>query len=290
MMSDFITINTITVPELFGPLRGANGNARITGPCGDTMEFWIRVENDIITAAHYTTDGCYYSNKCGTTTAIMATEVPLSVAGQFTQSDILAVAGDIEQASEHCALLAANTLKAAIADYRRQQYRATRSGDKAEAPARSVLNPKPPLLVSCRGTEGRDNALVVVYGGNCSFDPPSVMVGIVPSRYSYHIVKETGCFVVNITPTEMKDAYDYLGSHSGRDEDKLKKLGVRTRDGIKVNAPVLIDCPINIECTVTGSVLTGSHEMFIGKIEYVHADREILDEKGAIDWSMVRFL
>ena len=171
MMSDFITINTITVPELFGPLRGANGNARITGPCGDTMEFWIRVENDIITAVHYTTDGCYYSNKCGTTTAIMATEVPLSVAGQFTQSDILAVAGDIEQASEHCALLAANTLKAAIADYRRQQYRATRSGDKAEAPARSVLNPKPPLLVSCRGTDGRDNALVVVYGGNCSFDP-----------------------------------------------------------------------------------------------------------------------
>ena len=159
-MSDFITINTITVPELFGPLRGANGNARITGPCGDTMEFWIRVENDIITAVHYTTDGCYYSNKCGTTAAIMATEVPLSVAGQFTQSDILAVAGDIEQASEHCALLAANTLKAAIADYRRQQYRATRSGDKAEAPARSVLNPKPPLLVSCRGTDGRDNASV----------------------------------------------------------------------------------------------------------------------------------
>ena len=75
------------------------------------MEFWIRVENDIITAVHYTTDGCYYSNKCGTTTAIMATEVPLSVAGQFTQSDILAVAGDIEQASEHCALLAANTSK-----------------------------------------------------------------------------------------------------------------------------------------------------------------------------------
>lgn len=289
-MSDFITINTITVPEIFGPLRGANGNARITGPCGDTMEFWIRVENDIITAVHYTTDGCYYSNKCGATGAIMATEAPVSVVEQFTQKDILAVARDIEKDSEHCALLAANTLKAAIADYRRQQYRASRSGDKAEAQARSVLNPKPPLLVSCRGTDGRDNALVVVYGGNCSFDPPSVMVGIVPSRYSYHIVKETGCFVVNITPPEMKDAYDYLGSHSGRDEDKLKKIGVRTRDGVKVNAPVLIDCPINIECTVTGSVMTGSHEMFIGKIEYVHADREILDEKGAIDWSMVRFL
>ncbi len=289
-MSNFITINTITVPEVFGPLRGANGNARITGPCGDTMEFWIRVEADTITAAHYTTDGCYYSNKCGTTAVIMATEAPISVAEQFTQADILAVAGDIEPASEHCALLASNTLKAAIADYRRQHYRETRSGDKTEAPARSVLNPKPPLLVSCRGTDGRDNALVVVYGGNCSFEPPSVMVGIVPSRYSYHIVKETGCFVVNITPPEMKDAYDYLGSHSGRDEDKLKKLGVRTRDGIKVNAPVLIDCPINIECTVTGSVMTGSHEMFIGKIEYVHADREIVDEKGAIDWSMVRFL
>ncbi len=289
-MSDFITINTITVPEIFGPLRGANGNARITGPCGDTMEFWIRVENDTVTAAHYTTDGCYFSNKCGATAAIISTEAPVSVAEQFTQQDILAVAGDIEKASEHCALLAANTLKAAIADYRRQRYRATRSADKTEAGARSVLNPKPPLLVSCRGTDGRDNALVVVYGGNCSFDPPSVMIGIVPSRYSYHIIKETGCFVVNITPPEMKEAYDYLGSHSGRDEDKLKKLGVRTRDGVKVYAPVLIDCPVNIECTVTGSVMTGSHEMFIGKIEYVHADREIVDEKGGIDWSMVRFL
>ena len=32
------------LPANFGPLKGANGNARITGPCGDTMEFWVRVE------------------------------------------------------------------------------------------------------------------------------------------------------------------------------------------------------------------------------------------------------
>lgn len=289
-MSDFLTIGTITVPEVFGPLRGAQGNARITGPCGDTLEFWIQVKNGVIEAAHYTTDGCYFSNKCGATTALMCDHTEISVAEQFTATDILAVAQDIEKESEHCAELATKTLRAAIADYRRRQYLESRTGEKAEAQSRSVLNPKPPLIVSCRGADGRDNALVVVYGGNCSFDPPSVMVGIVPSRYSYGLIKETGCFVVNITPPEMKDAYDYLGSHSGRDEDKLKKIGVRTANGLKVNAPILIDCPVNIECTVVDSIVTGSHEMFVGKIEYVHADREVVNEKGAIDWSMISLL
>lgn len=289
-MSQFISINQISVPEVFGPLRGANGNARITGPCGDTMEFWITVEDGTITAAHYTTDGCYFSNKCGVTAAIMATDAPVTVAEQFTREDILAVAGDIDAESEHCALLAVNTLRAAIRDWRRHEYLMTRSGGKKSAQSRSVLNPKPPLLVSCRGTDGRDNALVVAYGGNCSYDPPMVMVGIVPSRYSYQLVKDSGCFVVNLTPPEMKEAYDYLGSKSGRDEDKLAKLGIRTQDALKVNAPILVDCPVNIECTVVDSIMTGSHEMFIGKIEYVHADSELVNEEGAIDWSMVRYL
>jgi flavin reductase (DIM6/NTAB) family NADH-FMN oxidoreductase RutF len=85
------------------------------------------------------------------------------------------------------------------------------------------------------------------------------VVGIVPSRYSYGIVKETGVFVENLVSASMRDAFQYLGSHSGRDEDKLAKLGLRLGEGIKVKAPILLDCPVSIECAVTGSVLTGSH-------------------------------
>lgn len=162
--------------------------------------------------------------------------------------------------------------------------------EKAPAAFRSVLNPKTPILVSCRSKEGRNNALVVVYACNCSYDPPMVMVGIVPSRYSYGIVKETGVFVANLVPARMRKAFDYLGSHSGRDEDKLAALGLRIGEGIKVNAPILLDCPVSVECRVVDSIRTGSHEMFIGQIEYVHADANLVDAAGKIDWGSIDFL
>lgn len=162
--------------------------------------------------------------------------------------------------------------------------------EKKEAKAKSCLQPAPKVLVSCRGLDGENNALAVGYCGNCSYDPPMVMVGIVPSRYSYKLIKESGCFVVNLVDKSYKDTFDYLGSHSKRDGDKLAAMNVKLQDGKKVNAPILPDCPVNIECTVVDSIVTGSHEMFIGKIECVHANAEITDAEGNIDFSQINFL
>lgn len=67
-------------------------------------------------------------------------------------------------------------------------------------------------------------------------------------------------------------------------------MNVRLQDGKKVNAPILPDCPVNIECTVVDSIVTGSHEMFIGKVEYVHADTELMDSEGNIDFSKIDFI
>jgi len=153
---------------------------------------------------------------------------------------------------------------------------------KIEAKKRSCMKPLPSIIVSCRDKDGRDNALVVGYTCNCSYAPSMIMVGIVPTRYSYHIIKETGCFVVNIATKKNKELYDYLGSVSGRDEDKFKKLEVKTQDGEFVNAPLLLDCPVNIECKVVNSIVTGSHEMFIATVEKVHADQEYVDSSGNI--------
>ena len=162
--------------------------------------------------------------------------------------------------------------------------------DKKTAAFRSVLNPRTPILVSSRNSEGKNNALAVVYCCNCSYDPPMVMVGIVPSRHSYSIIKNAGVFVVNLVSSSMKEAFYYLGSHSGRDEDKLANLGIPLGEGVKVNAPILLDSPVSIECTVVDSLRTGSHEMFVGKVEYVHADANLVDADGKIDWSAVEFL
>jgi len=162
--------------------------------------------------------------------------------------------------------------------------------EKAQANFKSCLQPVSKVLVSCRGTDGTNNALAVAYCCNCSYNPPMVMVGIVPSRHSYPMVKNSGCFVVNLVGTEQQAMFDYLGSHSGRDEDKLTKLGITLAEGEKIKAPLLADCPVNIECTVVDSIVTGSHEMFVGKVEAVHADKSLVQEDGAIDFARLDLL
>lgn len=161
---------------------------------------------------------------------------------------------------------------------------------KKSANFKSCLQPVPKVLVSCRGKNGQDNALAVAYCCNCSYDPPMVMVGIVPSRYSYPLIKDSGCFVVNLPAKDNKELFDYLGSKSGRDENKLENMNAKVREAIKINAPLLDDCPINIECRIIDSIVTGSHEMFVGKVEYVHAKDDLVNENGDIDFQMIDFL
>lgn len=162
--------------------------------------------------------------------------------------------------------------------------------EKVSAQIRSALQPSPKVLVSCCGNDGESDVLAVAYCGNCSYDPPMVMVGIVPSRYSYHLIKESGCFTVNLVDKKYKQIFDYLGSHSKRDGDKITACGAKLLPERNVKAPYLADCPVQIECTVAGSIVTGSHEMFIGKIEAVFADGELVDGEGKIDFSRIDFL
>lgn len=166
----------------------------------------------------------------------------------------------------------------------------SRGDEKAEGNKRSCLQPAPKVLVSCRGQNGENNALAVAYCCNCSYDPPMVMVGIVPSRYSYHMIQETGCFVVNLVENSYKPIFDYLGSHSRKDSDKLTDMNVRLSEGRVVKAPILVDCPVNIECSVVGSIMTGSHEMFIGKVEIVHVRDGCTDAAGNIDFGKMDLL
>jgi len=105
------------LPANFGPLRGANGTARITGPCGDTMEFWLLVLEGKVARATFTTDGCGHSILCGSAAARLAEGASLKKAAGIAQQDVLDAAGNVPDESRHCALLAANTLTAAIANY-----------------------------------------------------------------------------------------------------------------------------------------------------------------------------
>lgn len=146
------------------------------------------------------------------------------------------------------------------------------------------IKPMPNTIVSCR-KDGHDNALAVGVASVASIDPVMVMLGIIPSRFSYDMVKDTGKFVVNIPTKEFSEKYMYLGTVSGRDEDKL--ASINTTDADIIDAPILTDCPVNIECSVVDSIQPGSHELFIGKVEKVHCDEEYLTEDNDVKWDEI---
>jgi len=145
--------------------------------------------------------------------------------------------------------------------------------------------PSRPVVVTVRDNEGRDNALVVGYGGNCSYDPVRVMIGIVPSRFSYHMIKENGSFVIHLLDKSQTKLFECAGKKSGRDGDKLKANGIVLKDAHKVNASYIPACPIAIECKVVDSIMTGSHEMFIADVLEIHCNKTKLLPNGSIDFS-----
>ena len=125
-------------PRNYGPLDQWDGHGRITGPCGDTMEFWIEVSDRRISQVTFITDGCGPSRAAGSMATELATGKLVKEAFQIEQKDVLRALGGLPKDFEHCSLLATNTLKAAIRDCQEQRQSTQQCGEcsKAECPSK----------------------------------------------------------------------------------------------------------------------------------------------------------
>ena len=119
-----------------------------------------------------------------------------------------------------------------------------------------------------------------------SFDPPSVMVGIIPKRYTYELIAKEGEFGINIPRADQIELVRVCGSVSGREvEDKYHKAGVTPFEGEAIKSCLIKECPVNIECKVVHQVgFKGSHQWFIGEIEAVHVDEDYEREQALMFW------
>jgi len=106
-----------THPQNYGTLEKPDGYAKIKGPCGDTMEIFLRIRNDKIDDIAYTTDGCMTSHSAGTAATVMARGKAVRDCLKINQSSILEHLGGMPEDSEHCALLAAKTFHKALRNY-----------------------------------------------------------------------------------------------------------------------------------------------------------------------------
>ncbi len=110
------------------------------------------------------------------------------------------------------------------------------------------------LLLAAGEPDKPTNAMTIGWGSlGVTWGKPTWTVLVRPSRFTYQLIEESGDFTVNVPGPDLTDAVAYLGSYSGRDEDKLAKLKLTVAAGQKVCSGVIAECPINYECKVIGS-------------------------------------
>lgn len=146
--------------------------------------------------------------------------------------------------------------------------------------AGNMLYPLPAVMVSVADKEGNHNIITIAWAGTICTNPPMISISVRPERYSYHMIEETGDFVVNLTTEELAYATDYCGVKSGREVDKFKELHLTAEKADHVQAPLIKECPVNIECKVVKKEELGSHHMFLAEVKAVHVDEAFMDEKN----------
>ena len=159
---------------------------------------------------------------------------------------------------------------------------------KLSLPAQTILLPSPVLIIGTYGSDGRPNIMNAAWGGISSSKPPCISVSLREATLSYHNIKETLAFTVNIPSEKYLKEADYVGMVSGRTYEKFKETGLTPEQSKLVNAPIVKEFPYALECNLVRQVDLGSHTMFIGEIVGMVADTEVLNPHELPDIEKVR--
>ena len=152
----------------------------------------------------------------------------------------------------------------------------------------NMLYPLPAVMVSCQRPGEKPNIITVAWTGTVCTNPPMAYISVRPERYSYDIIRETGEFVINLTTEKLAEAVDYCGVRSGRDTDKFQDMHLTPEPSSKIGAPMIGECPVNLECVVEKLEELGSHHMFLADVVAVHADEHYMDENNRFDLNLAK--
>ena len=144
-----------------------------------------------------------------------------------------------------------------------------------------LLFPNPAVLVGAM-VDGKPNFATYAWCGITGGAPPTISVGIRHERYTLKGVFQNRTFSVNVPSADMIKETDYCGIVSGTQTDKVKDCGFNVFYGTLDSAPLIEQCPVNLECEVLHIVNLDSHELVIGKIVETHISEECLTD-GAPD-------
>jgi len=148
--------------------------------------------------------------------------------------------------------------------------------EKIQLSTQTICYPMPCVLVGVN-VGGRPNYLTVAYFSMVNIKPPYLMIALGKTHYTNPGIKENGTFSVNIPSEAMADITDYCGLVSGKNYDKAALF--ETFYGKLKTAPMIKECPFNVECKVIQTVDLPVDEVFIGEIIAAYSDERYLKNR-----------
>ena len=142
---------------------------------------------------------------------------------------------------------------------------------------RPLLYPMPAVLVGTK-IDGQPNFITVAWCGIANGDPPMISVAIRHQRYTRRGLIQNMAFSVNVPSADMVRETDYCGLTSGAEVNKTEVCRFKMFYGKLDNAPLIEQCPINLECRVMHILNLGTHSLFVGKIEETHVAQDCLTD------------
>jgi len=141
----------------------------------------------------------------------------------------------------------------------------------------TLIYPMPSLLVGVN-IDDKPNFMTVAWGGIANGEPPMISVAIRHTRHTLKGIRQRGTFSVNIPSADMVKEADYCGIASGSKVDKAEACRFKVFYGKLGDAPLIEQCPVNLECKVVHILDLGSHALVIGKIEETHVSQSCLTD------------
>ncbi len=150
----------------------------------------------------------------------------------------------------------------------------------------TLIYPMPALLVGAN-VDDKPNFMAVAWGGIANGEPPMISVAIRHQRYTLKGIKQNMTFSVNVPSTDMVSETDYCGIISGAKFNKAQVCRFKVFYGRLDKAPLIEQCPVNLECKVVHILDLGSHSLVIGQIEETHVSDNCLTD-GKPDVSKIK--
>ena len=152
-----------------------------------------------------------------------------------------------------------------------------------------AVYPMPVLMVAAYDEHGRVNVMNAAWGMICDMDKIALFIG--EGHKTTQNILKTKAFTVSIADRDHMDVADYFGIATGnKTPDKFERTGYHAVRSSRVNAPVIDEFPVAMECELAEVVETETMYCIVGRIVNVAAEESVLSENGKVNPSKLNAL